>query len=103
MYTQMLHSLRLRAIDPSMTLRVSALAVLVVGVAGLTLNEMTTFEAGRLYMIALGLYMIAPAAQVPKGKRSIRLILQRKRYLFGALSLTLALCLTAFQLFVELI
>jgi membrane protease YdiL (CAAX protease family) len=96
-------SLRLPAMGPSLSLRISALAVLAVGVVGLTLNEMPPFEAGRLYMIALGLYLIAPAAKLEKGKRGIRLVLQNRRYLFGALSLNFALCLIAFQFVTALI
>ena len=84
-------------------LRISALAVLVVGIAGVTFQEMPSMEAGRLYMIALGLYLIAPAERVEKGKRGFGLLRQKKRYLLGALSLFVALGLIAFQFTLELI
>ena len=99
----MQRSLRLWSADASLPLRVSALAVLVIGAMGMSLNEMPAFEAGRLYMIALGLYLIAPAAQMKKDKRGVRLLLRHKRYLCGALSLTVALSLIAVQFAARLI
>ena len=86
-----------------MVLRLSALAVLVLGVAGVTLNEMPPSEAGRLYLIALGLYLISPAEQVKKGDRKLGTLLRQKRYLSGAICLVLALLLIALQFTLNLI
>jgi hypothetical protein len=76
---------------------VFALGILVTGIVGMISGEISTFEAGRLYLVALGLYLIAPAELLPKPERGVRLLLSRPRYMLGALSVTLAIVIMVLQ------
>ena len=93
----MLQSIRWRAEGAPIMLRVSALAVLVVGAAGVVFKEMPPYEAGRLYLIALGLYLLSPAEMMKKGERTVHMIRSNKRFLFGAACIVVANVLIAFQ------
>ncbi len=92
--------LRLRASGSPLTLRLSALTVLLVAVAGLSLRQMPAYEAGRLYLVALGLYLIAPAEVLEKSERRLRLLFKRRRFMLGTLCITFSIALVGLQMVV---
>ena len=81
-------------------LRLSALAILALGIIGLASGSMPPVEAGRFYLIAFGLYMIAPSEALPRSERSPRRLLRQRRYAIGVFSITCAVAIIVLQ-FVE--
>ncbi len=95
--------IKLRRPGSPLVLRLFALGVLTVGVAGLAGGQMPPFEAGRLYLIALGMYLIAPVEELPKPERQFRVLLRRPRYLMGVLSVTCGIAAVLVQLLAQLV
>jgi hypothetical protein len=93
----MTEKLKLKRPGSSVVMRVLALGVLAAGVAGMTIGDMSPFEAGRLYMVAVGLYLISPVERLPKKERKPTLLLRRPRYLLGTLSVTFAFAIVCLQ------
>ncbi len=89
--------LKLRQPGTSIIVRVFSLGVLLVGLAGLAVGEMSPFEAGRLYLVALGMYLMAPAENLPRNQRQAAILLRQPRYLIGSVAITVAIGLVILQ------
>jgi len=92
-------AIRVQLRDPEspLLLRVSALAILALGVVGLATGAMPSYEAGRFYLIAAGLYLIAPSEALPKDRRKPRILLKERRYKLGVASISLAVVVILLQ------